>query len=261
MMAGTQHGIAANIAAALAWWQEAGVDCAFADEPTCWLAENAGEKPATGQPNAPSGTPAQPAALRAPAPEPAKLPPIGGDSEQWPQDLAGFADWWLAEPLLDDGRVAGRVSPRGAAGAPLMVLVEQPGPDDAERLLSGPAGDFLDSMLRAMGVAPESAYVAAVLTRHTPLPDWQQLGERGLGRVLAHHIHLAAPQRLICLGGNILPLLGNDLTQTTAGLHVFNHQGRTIPLLPARGLEAMVRPRARAVFWQRWLDWTGAVSA
>jgi DNA polymerase len=195
-----------------------------------------------------------PRAAAAPADTPA-VPAI--DRSHWPQDLTGFTAWWLSEPALDDGRASGRVPPRGPAGAGVMVIVPEPERGDADRLLSGPQGRLLDAMLAAMEIAPEQAYLASVLPRHMPMPDWAALAAKGLGAVLCHHVALVRPQRLIALGGNILPLLGHDPAQSPAVLREFNHEGLTIPLLTGKALVALLeRPRWKAGLWQGWLDWT-----
>jgi DNA polymerase len=236
-----------DIAAVVAWWREAGVDCAFVDEPVTWLAAPEPDVAATADRPAP--------ATKAIAPPPRVR--IGGPAEAWPQEQADFAGWWLSEPSLDSGRVAGRVPPRGMHGAALMVLVEQPEAGDSDVLLSGPQGHLIDAMLSAMGVAPDQVYRASVLTRHTPMPDWAGLAADGIGEILAHHLKLAAPARVISFGNNILSLLGHDPAQMTANLHSFNQEGGSIPVLGAPGLDAMTRARAKAGFWQRWLEWTG----
>ena len=171
-----------------------------------------------------------------------------------PADLPGFAQWWLAEPLLDGGRTTGRVPPRGAAGADLMVLVTHPEREDGDTLLSGPQGRLLDAFLSAAGIAPEQAYVASALPRHTPHADWAEAQARGLGLALARHVALVAPRRLIVFGGNILPLLGNDLPNSADSLRRFNQGDLSVPVLAERDLAAYVeRPRGKAGLWQRWL--------
>ena len=239
----------ADIAAALAWWREAGVDLDYGETPVAWL------EPAR-DPAAPLSAPARPRA----EPEPAAAPMVavfGGDAASWPARLADFADWWLTEPSLDEVQLGQRVPPRGSAGARLMVLVAQPEPDDADRLLTGPEGRLLEAMLGAMGMGADDVYVAAVLPRHTPLADWAGLAARGAGAVLAHHIGLVAPERLLVFGGTILPLLGHDPTHSAQTLPSFNHEGRGVPLLAARDLGAMLaRPAWKAAFWRAWLDWT-----
>jgi DNA polymerase len=243
--------LAAEIAAALDWWREAGVDGDFADAPARWLA--------AGTP-APAATPPPRGAGAAAQPEPRPAAPAAAAAlarEAWPQDLAAFAGWWLAEPALDDGRTADRVAPRGARGAELMVVVPEPEREDRERLLSGAQGRLLEAMLAAMGVAAERVYLASVLPRHTPMADWPALAQKGFGALLSHHVSLVAPERLMVLGANILPLLGHDPAHNSAVLRNFNHEGLTIPLLAGKSLAALLeRPRWKAGLWQGWLDWT-----
>ncbi len=246
--------LADQFVAALAWWRDAGVDSDFSDAPVQWLADEAADAPVV------AAEAAAPARTAAPAAPPAE--PIGGPRAQWPATLVEFAGWWLSEPQLDGGAVHGRVAPRGHAGAELMVVVAQPEAGDSEHLLSGPEGRLLDGFLAAACIAPEQVYCAAALPRHTPLPDWVGLASGGLGDVLAHHIALVAPQRLLVFGTTILPLLGNVPTQSAKDLPSFYHDGMTIPMLGAFEIGAMLgRPRAKARFWQRWLDWTGNQNA
>jgi DNA polymerase len=70
-------------------------------------------------------------------------------------------------------------------------------------------------------------------------------------------VRLAAPERLIVFGANVLPLLGHELPQAPAVLRTFKHEEGTIPLLASRGLPALLaQPRWKAVLWQAWLEWT-----
>jgi uracil-DNA glycosylase len=238
------------LAAVLDWWREAGVDHAFGDDPRTWLAAPAEEQPVTEQRAAPP-----PPAFVAPATPPAeRIAGLGA----LPATLPEFHAWWLAEPSLDGGNLAGRIAPRGAAGAELMVLIDHPEAEDRDRLLSGPQGRLLDGILRALGLTADAAYLAACLPRHMPLPDWAALDAAGLGEVTRHHIALAKPRRLLVLGRHISPLLGHDPTKSAEPLRHFNHESRTIPLLVGRSLAALAgQPRGKAGLWQALLDWTG----
>lgn len=241
--------IAAQIAAAFDWWREAGVDCDFADEPTDWLAR---EENATGGIGEQQARPFTPVAPPAPAEEaaPARLDPA-----QWPTELDAFRQWWLSAPELDAGRVADRVAPRGEVGADLMVVVLQPEAEDGERLLSGPQGRFVSAFLKAARIDPERAYFASVLTRHTPAADWPALLAHGLGDLLAHHVRLVGPQRIVAFTGNILPLAGNISPNKHATSGVFNHEGASIPLLGCREPgDYLARPGRKADVWQGWLE-------
>ncbi|AIT78584.1 hypothetical protein [Novosphingobium pentaromativorans] len=238
-----------DIAGALDWWRDAGVDYAFLDEPRQWLTPPEDEDADSTGPRRPRRTPVEQVE--------ATPPPSRFDPAALPGDLAAFGQWWLSEPLLDDGSTEGRMLPQGQAGAKLMVVVDMPEPDDSQALLGGPQGRLLDAMLAAFGTRREDIYLASALPRATPAPDWAAMNERGLGQVLVHHVNLVAPERLILLGTNVLPLIGHELPQRSAVLHTFHHEGGTIPLLASRGLPALLaQPRWKAVLWQAWLKWT-----
>lgn len=137
-----------------------------------------------------------------------------------------------------------------------MIVVEEPEAGDSEHLLSGPQGRLLSAMLGAMGLDENACRIASALPRHMPMPDWRGLERQGFGALLAHHIAISAPQRLILLGTNILPLLGNHPTISSDNLPRFNHEGQSVPLFATRGLAALLdRPRWKAGVWQGWLDW------
>ncbi len=242
---------AAAIAAVLDWWREAGVDHAFTDDPRIWLSDPAAPELQPGE---------RPAPPPPPAPRPAPTPVIQplGALDRLPASLPEFQDWWLTEPSLDGGHVAGRIAPRGVAGAALMVLVDHPEGEDRDVLLSGPQGRLLQAMFVAMGITAEDAYLAACLPRHMPLPDWAGLDAAGLGQIVRHHIALVRPQRLLVFGRHISPLLGHDPTKSAEPLREFAHEGVTTPLLIAPALASLAgRPRSKAGLWQAWLDWTG----
>jgi uracil-DNA glycosylase len=238
--------LARDIAAALDWWREAGVDAAFADTPRAWLAEPADEALA--------------AEIAVPAAEPPPEPErrIGGPRAAWPTELAGFGPWWLSEPTLDDGGLNPRVAPRGPAKAELMVLVAMPEAGDREALLSGPEGGLLKGFLRAAGLPSQGVYRASAIPRHISLPDWRELERQGVGKVLAHHVALVRPRRLLILGQNILPLCGHDPAQGAQNLRSFNHEGGRVPAMAEAGLDRLLgNPALRARWWRRWLDWAG----
>ncbi len=237
----------ADISAALDWWREAGVDATFTDEPHGWLADPAAQE-------SPAEAPTR--AERA-KPAPAPLSQIGGAPALWPQDLAEFRDWWLTEPSLDEGGLSPRIAPVGEPGAALMVLVAMPEDGDRDTLLSGPQGRLLDGFLSAAGMPPETVYRGTVLPRHTALPDWTALAAHGMGAVLARHVSLARPARLLILGRNILPLCGHDPAQQAPALRFFNHEGGRVPALAEVGLERLLaNGQSRVRLWKRWLDWT-----
>ena len=244
------HTLADQLAAAQDWWRDAGVDQAFSDATASWLREP--EEEAAGKTAA---APPQRVEVQS-APQ---RPKIGGETTSWPQTLEAFAHWWLTEPSLDSGGARPRIAPRGRQGAKLMVLVPEPEAEDSEMLLSGPKGRLLKNFLAAAGIDEAETYLAAVLPRHTPHPDWAGLAMDGLGTIVLHHVALAAPERLLVFGRDILPLIGHDPAQSPASLPEINHHGGSTPLLAERSLDFLLaKPAARSGFWQRWLDWTGS---
>lgn len=248
----TNPEILEQITGALDWWRDAGVDCDYLDSPRQWLA--AAEDPRA--PGGPQQERARPAAVR-PAEPAAPLPPSRFEAGALPGDLAAFHEWWLTEPLLDDGASGGRVLPTGPAAPKLMILVPEPEDADQDVLLSGPEGRLLDAILSAFSTARTECYLASALPRRTPAADWNAISARGMGDVLVHHVGLVAPERLIVLGGNVLPLLGHELPQRPAVLREFNHEGRTIPMLASRSLSVLLnRPAGKAHLWKAWLEWT-----
>ena len=119
----------------------------------------------------------------------------------------------------------------------------------------------IDAMLPALGLGEDDIYLASALPRAMPAADWDALRGSGLGAILAHHIALAAPRRVLAFGGNILPLLGHDMPQSPANLLQINQEGASvpaaIPALAAHDLGILLdRARSKAGFWQNWLRWT-----
>ena len=251
MATGETHDWAAELAAAQAWWREAGVDLAFADEATVWL-ETTDARTA----QAPADQVSQ-ASKPAPPNLPTK-PRIGGDRASWPTTLEDFGAWWLTEPGLDPAPAAQRVLPAGPHAAPLMVLVAMPEPGDSAALLAGRQGRLLDAVLAAFGHARDQTYLASILPRPVAAPDWSAMSADGLGEVIAHHVALAAPQRLMVFGRDLSSLLGHNPAQVAQSSLRFNHEWGSIPLAFAPALEALLeRPALKRGLWARWLEWTG----
>lgn len=238
------------MSAAIDWWRDAGVDLDFADDATDWLA-----KPEVAE-QAPDTSQTKRASKELQPEKPAEnIDLLGSDP---PQNLAAFREWWLTEPTLDTIGPRGRIPPRGEADAKLMLLVIDPEQGDRDKLLSQAQGRLVSRMLAAMQINEDEVYFASALPRHTPMADGTALAQAGFSKVLQHHIKLAAPRRVIAFGANILPLLGHDATQEPAALENINHEGFSVPLMAAEGLDAMMAmPRLKGRFWRRWLEWTG----
>ncbi len=239
----------AALTAALDWWRDAGVDGTFVDDPQDWLARSAADPL-----QQPQRKPKAAVAVEHELPTELAI----WDRSRWPQTFDAFGDWWLSEPALAPAGIR-RLLPIGPAKARLMVLVPMPAPDDGDGLLSGRSGRLLDAMLSAMGLDRAQTYLASAIPAHVPMPDWDALRAAGLGDILLHHIALAAPAKLLILGGStISALLGHAPPNLAHGLRAINQETSGIDAMPTWDLDAMlVRPALKAGFWSRWLEWTG----
>lgn len=220
--------LAEQLYAVQGWWRDAGVDCAFVDEPQTMLRE-------------PEVAAPPPARAKAQAAEVVAAPaaPLIA-AKDLPQDLAAFRQWWCdpASPL--PGPPAPRIAPMGEPGARLMLLALMPEAGDSAELFSGPQGRMLRNMLAALGLSEGEAYFATALPSAMQMPDWDGLAASGLGTVIAHHIALAMPERVLLLGNPLAPLLGE----------------LAIPTLTAYAPDQLLaHPRQRARLWPRLLDW------
>lgn len=102
----------------------------------------------------------------------------------------------------------------GAPDAAVMFVGEAPGEteDRAGRPFVGPAGEKLDEMIKAMGLARDDVYIANVLKarppgNRTPLPD----EVAACAPFLVEQILAVQPKAIVALGGSaVRALLGID---------------------------------------------------
>lgn len=178
-----------------------------------------------------------------------------GDSP--PASLAAFHDWWMSDPQLAARGLSPRVAPRGAEGAKVMVIVPDPEPGDSEVLLGGPQGRLLTRIFAAMGLGEGEWYIASALPAHTPMADLPALAASGLDRVMAHHITLVAPRRVVLFGQGLAPFLGSEPQNGGRALREINHGALRIPVMATETLGAMLdMPQLKARFWRRWMEWS-----
>lgn len=220
----------AEAASTLAWWLEAGVDTAIAEQPRDWLT-----------PRSPSPPPEGPANAE-PAPPPA---------EELPDTLDLFRDWLERAPALPLSEAgAKRVMPHGIEGAPVMLIAEMPSGDDAAegRPISGDAWQLVERMLAAIGIEPPQAYSASLSCFHSPGPRMTAQELEQCAGIARRHIAAAKPQRILLLGdGPALALLGKRLVQARG--HVHKIEGvRAVATFHPRHL--MGRPSDKALAWK-----------
>jgi DNA polymerase len=189
----------AEAKSALAWWLEAGVDVAIAEEPRDWL---------------------KPPAPQRPAPQP---PAPVASARPTHESLDQFRLWLEQSdelPMRSAG--ARRVLPRGAAGAPVMLLAEMPGSESsaAGQPLGGESWELASAMLRAIGIDGDDAYCASLSCFHSPGAKLRGSDLEGCADIAREHIRLAAPQRLLLLGdAPCQALLGKGLLAARGHRH------------------------------------------
>lgn len=251
--------VSEELAAAMEWWREAGVDCDFTDDATVWLQTT---PPADG--NMAQAEEAQRAKSKllerepeAAASKAAATPRVNFFADNKPQTLEDFREFWLTAPGLDAIGPRGRVPPRGAKEADLMVLVVDPEESDRDTLLSGRHGALLDRILKATGASSGSVYFASALPRHTPMADTATLAMGGLDTVLEHHIALAAPRRILAFGAQLTPFIAENHSDTQTSLRSINYKAALPPVLAGEGLDSLIEtPPLKARFWRRWMEWS-----
>jgi uracil-DNA glycosylase len=223
-------------ASSLRWWQDAGVDVLVGDDPRDWLAVPVAPKRA--------------AAARAEAPPAVALP----------DTLDAFVAWRMGADAPEVGWLTPRIAPAGTPGA-LMILTDMPEAEDADTPLTGAPGRLLDNILAAIGASRESAYLAA-LAWARPLTGQiaaEQAAE--LARLAAHHVRLAAPERLLILGGATSRALAtaND-AETADALGDINRVGGSLAVAIDHPRFLLARPAAKAETWKRLLHFTRGTS-
>jgi uracil-DNA glycosylase len=129
-----------ELASALEWWRDAGVDTLVEDEPRDWLARPAPRVEAVAE--------AEPAVAAAALPD----------------SLEAFVEYRMTGAVPEAEWLTPRIAPKGQQGAALMILTDMPEPEDAETgvLVSGAPGRLLDRMLAAIGTSRDSAYIASL---------------------------------------------------------------------------------------------------
>ncbi|QUD88612.1 uracil-DNA glycosylase [Phenylobacterium montanum] len=184
----------------LAFWAEAGVDQAYADEPVDRLAEALRPRLAT-----PAHAPAPAAPAAAPAPDIAEAIADARRLAAEAKDLADLAAAIAAFegcPLKREG-ARQAVFARGAPDAPVMIIGEAPGAEEDQQgaPFVGRAGKLLDRMVAAAGLEGRVFITNTVYWRppgnRTPSPQEQMICAPFLERA----IELVSPKLLLLVGG------------------------------------------------------------
>lgn len=217
----------AEAASALAWWLDAGVDVAVQEQPRNWL------KPPA---------PAPVANLRAPSPK---------ALAEALETLELFQSWLSISPALPLASLGSkRVLPAGPENAPVMLIAETPGAEDAAagRPIGGEAWQLVERMLAAIGIDSAEAYIASLSCFHAPGARMSRDELAECAEIARRHVALAKPKRLLLLGdGPSVALLGKPLAAARG--HVHKVEGvRTIVTFHPRLL--MKQPSNKRLAWE-----------
>lgn len=207
----------------LAWWQDAGAADALGDAPFDWLTAPASVSRSAAVPASVAPANDRPGVTAATGPATA--------AAAIPTTLAEFDRWWLAEKTLVGGDWAGpRLVATGPANAPLMLLADVPDSDDlrAGHLFAGAAGELLDAMLAAIGLTRDKVRIGALTATRPAGGRIDPALSAALADLAMAHIRLAAPQRLILLGGQASLVLTGDQVNSSTDQYKINHPGATL---------------------------------
>jgi uracil-DNA glycosylase len=252
-----------NVRELLAFYLEAGVDCALTDEPVDRLAEPEITPPVR------EAAPAPAAAVRA---APAPLPPLRGEPPPAPEAaIASAREAARTAPTLEalralletfDGCALKHTATRlvfadGNPKARVMFVGEAPGRDeDIEGLpFVGRSGKLLDRMMAAIGLDRTSAYIANVIPwrppgNRTPTPQETLICLPFIQR----QIELVNPEVLVTLGNpSTQALLGtrDGIMRTRGKWFDYDTGSRVIRALPTFHPAYLLRsPSYKRMSWQ-----------
>ena len=211
----------AGAASLLAWWLEAGVDVAVAEQPRDWRRTAAAPPPA---------------------------PVAEGEA---PGDLSAFRAWMGgASGLPLDRAGSRRVLPIGVEGAPIMLLADFPSAQECEagRPLAGDSWLLATRMLAAIGIDANSAYLATLACFDAPGARLDGAELERCAELARDHIRLAKPKRLLLLGdAPAKALIGQPLGSARGRVHRVEGV-RTVATFHPRWL--LQRPSDKALAWK-----------
>jgi len=208
-----------ELASALRWQMEMGVDTALIDKPAAVQTDQptSFRDAKITQPSAPiEQTKAAGSVLAAP------LVPAATDLATRSPDLSAVHSLTDLKQALEafDGcalkkTASNLVFSDGNPEAPVMIIGEAPGGDEDRMGLPfvGAAGQLLDKMLAAIGFDRQHVYITNILPWRPPgnrTPSSEEVAL--LWPFLRRHIQLKAPQVIFALGGSSAKLLLNTTT-------------------------------------------------
>ena len=135
-----------------------------------------------------------------------------------------------------------------------MVVVDCPDPDDARegRLLSGSIGTLFDRMLAAIGLSRETVHIATVCAKRPLAGRMPREIEARLTEIARHHVGLATPKRILCLGNAASrAIVGTEMPGNRGILHPFNHRSGDIGVVTTFHPRLLLeKPALKAEAWK-----------
>jgi DNA polymerase len=227
-----------ELASALDWWADAGVDTLLQDDPRDWLA----------RPVARPDNIAAEAVAEAP-------PEILADT------LEAFIAWRMGNAAPEAEWLTPFVAASGRPDSPLMVMTDMPEGDDSESLLSGPAGRLFDRMLAAIGESRETVYLTSLAAARPLTGRIPPEQEARLIELARHHIALAAPKKLLLLGQATERVSGTASRSASgnaeADINYFGRKMETMTVVAIRHPRFMLdHPAAKAEAWKQLMQFS-----
>jgi DNA polymerase len=200
---------AAEAAAALRWWAQAGVDLALEEAPRNRFLPGAAPPSGATRGPLPQVAAAQPQGVRIGPPQSAQAGSVGLSAHEV---AAAAPNLPTLRACLERFEGCGLkrtatqlVFADGIPGSSVMFVGEAPGGDEDRigRPFVGRAGQLLDRMLKSIGLDRGQVYIANVVPwrppgNRTPTPEETQACLPFIRR----QIELARPEILVCLGGS-----------------------------------------------------------
>ena len=233
----------------LAWWRDAGVDCAVQEEPRDWLKPVAPTPDSTLVPSEVegrgSGAGAGALRLRSGRAE---------VSEPLPDQLPLFHDWLRASDALPYATPnAPRVCPSGDPASGLVVMTAMPSVEDcaAGAMLSGAAGRLFDRMLAAIGRSRDTSYMAGLSCLRPASGRLDPAGATRCAEIAKHHLGLVQPKAVLLLGdASARALLGLGAAEARGKVHrIATPAGEIAAVVTLHPDYLLGQPAAKALAW------------
>jgi len=250
------HG--AEISALLAWWRDAGVDCAVQDMAFDWLA--APVEPSLAALSADIAldcsdiAPVSAGLLKKPAAAARSAAPVPVVTDE------GWDRFATPDALLAAVRAVRPLCPifDGQTDSGTLLVGEAPSAEDLRtgRPFSGPAGQMLDQMLHAIGLDRQTVGITLLTPRREVpgMPADAVARDLPLVRAL---IGLMQPRRLLLLGGVVSQTLLEDKRPLGRMRGVWAElvvDGFRVAALPTFNPDYLLsRPQDKGLAWADWL--------